>query len=74
MSIFTPILNTPEVGILGIGATTSRLVLTEQKEVAEIQELPLSLTIDHQVIDGAPAAAFLGKVCDYLENPYMLLV
>lgn len=71
---FTPVLNTPEVGILGIGATTSRLVLTEQKEVAEIQELPLSLTIDHQVIDGAPAAAFLGKVCDYLENPYMLLV
>ena len=71
---FTPILNTPEVGILGIGSTASKLVFNEAKEVTEIQELPLSLTFDHQVIDGSPAADFLGRIIYYLENPYLLVV
>lgn len=71
---FTPILNTPEVGILGIGATSSKLMFNEEKEVVEVQELPLSLTFDHQVIDGSPAAEFLSQVVYYLKNPYLLVV
>lgn len=71
---FTPILNTPEVGILGIGALTSKLVFNAEKEVVEQQELPLSLTFDHQVIDGAPAAAFLQSINKYLESPYSLIL
>jgi pyruvate dehydrogenase E2 component (dihydrolipoamide acetyltransferase) len=71
---FTPILNTPEVGVLGVGTVTSKLVFNSEKEVVEQQELPLSLTFDHQVIDGAPAAAYLQSISEYLENPYRLLL
>lgn len=70
---FTPILNTPEVGILGVGATTTKLVLSKKGKVKEQQELPLSLTFDHQVVDGAPAGQFLQSICHYLENPYKLV-
>lgn len=70
---FTPILNTPEVGILGMGTLMSELALVEG-QVVEKQKLPLSLTFDHQVIDGAPAADFLAKVIHYLEHPYALVL
>lgn len=70
---FTPILNTPEIGILGVGTIDSKLVFSDNKEIVEQQELPLSLTFDHQVVDGAPAAEFLQRICYYLENPYLLL-
>lgn len=70
---FTPILNTPEIGILGVGAIDSKLAFSDNKEIIEKQELPLSLTFDHQVVDGAPAAEFLQRICHYLENPYLLI-
>ena len=71
---FTPVLNTPEVGILGVGSSSSKLIFNEAKTIEEIYELPLSLTFDHQVVDGAPAAEFLGTIAHYLENPYLLVV
>ncbi|MGN1402524.1 MAG: dihydrolipoamide acetyltransferase family protein [Bacillus sp. (in: firmicutes)] len=70
---FTPILNKPEIAILGVGAIDSKLAFNEHKEIIEKQELPLSLTFDHQVVDGAPAAEFLQQICHYFENPYLLL-
>lgn len=70
---FTPILNTPEVGILGVGTLMSELAL-EDGQVVQKQKLPLSLTFDHQVIDGAPAADFLARVIFYLEHPYALVL
>lgn len=70
---FTPILNTPEVGILGVGAMTAKLVFNKKGKVKEQQELPLSLTFDHQVVDGAPAGEFLQTICENLENPYKLI-
>lgn len=70
---FTPILNTPEVGILGVGAIQKELAL-ENGEVVEKLKLPLSLTYDHQIIDGAPAAEFLSKIANYLQEPYRLLL
>ena len=48
---FTPILNAPEVAILGVGAIQKALTLDENGQVAEKQFLPLSLTFDHQVLD-----------------------
>jgi len=70
---FTPILNTPEIGILGVGAIGKELAL-EAGEVVEKLKLPLSLTFDHQIIDGEPAAAFLEKIIAYLEDPYSLFL
>jgi pyruvate dehydrogenase E2 component (dihydrolipoamide acetyltransferase) len=55
---FTPILNAPQVAILGIGNINLKPV-DRDGEVAFVPHLSLSLTIDHQVVDGAPAARFL---------------
>lgn len=71
---FTPIVNTPEVGILGVGALGERLYLDKEGQIKVAKELPLSLTFDHQIVDGAPAAKFLSILVSYLENPYRLLV
>lgn len=69
---FTPILNPPETGILGVGAVRDTPVFIGD-ELVRRSMLPLSLTFDHRVLDGAPAAAFLAAVKRYLEEPYSLL-
>jgi pyruvate dehydrogenase E2 component (dihydrolipoamide acetyltransferase) len=71
---FTPILNTPESGILGVGSLQDKLTLNEEGQVTMSKELPLSLTFDHQIIDGAPAAEFLARIAYYLEKPYTLIL
>lgn len=73
VEFFTPILNHPEVGILGVGGFMKELTLVAG-EVQEVIKLPLSLTFDHQIIDGYPAAEFLKSISDYLGQPYTLLV
>ncbi|SDM74196.1 pyruvate dehydrogenase E2 component (dihydrolipoamide acetyltransferase) [Fictibacillus solisalsi] len=70
---FTPILNPPEAGILGVGAAEYQPVYRgESLERRSI--LPLSLTFDHRLVDGAPAAVFLKVIKDYLEEPFSMLV
>lgn len=71
---FTPVLNTPEVGILGVGALTRQLSLSEDGKVLQSPHLPLSLTFDHQVIDGQQAAQFLEKIAQHLQAPYDLVL
>lgn len=71
---FTPILNTPETGILGLGSLQKTVKLASDGTVYESSELPLSLTFDHRIVDGAPAADFLGTLANYLENPYRLVL
>ena len=67
---FTPVLNTPEVAILGVGGIVLKPKRLESGEVDYADFLPLSLTIDHQAIDGAPAARFLQTLVSHLEqNP-----
>lgn len=68
---FTPIINPPEVAVLGIGRIVERAV-REQQGIAWRQMLTLSLTFDHRAVDGAPAAAFLQAVRDSLEHPVAL--
>lgn len=65
---FTPVLNAPEVAILGVGGIVLKPKRTENGEVEYVDTLPLSLTIDHQAVDGAPAARFLQTLVDRLEN------
>lgn len=66
---FTPVINYPETAILGIGAIRSVPVVLEGDRIGVGQELVLSLTFDHQTIDGAPAARFLQDLIHAVENP-----
>lgn len=69
---FTPILNPPQVALLGIGRIKQEPVVVDQQiEIAPV--LNLSLTIDHQVIDGAPGAAFLKDLENFLCHPELLV-
>ncbi|MEI5891963.1 2-oxo acid dehydrogenase subunit E2 [Bacillus cereus] len=70
---FTPVLNTPETGILGVGAI-EHVPVYKGKKLRKGSMLPLSLTFDHRVLDGAPAAAFLRTIKDYLEEPVTILL
>lgn len=71
---FTPIINSPEIGILGVGTMVKELALDEEDNVVQEMKLGLSLTFDHQIIDGSPAADFLALIVNYLEDPYRLLL
>ncbi|MGS0402944.1 dihydrolipoamide acetyltransferase family protein [Bacillus paranthracis] len=70
---FTPVLNTPETGILGVGAI-EHVPVYKGKKIKKGSMLPLSLTFDHRVLDGAPAAAFLRTIKRYLEEPVTILL
>jgi pyruvate dehydrogenase E2 component (dihydrolipoamide acetyltransferase) len=65
---FTPVLNAPEVAILGVGGIVLKPKRSEEGSVEYVDTLPLSLTIDHQAVDGAPAARFLQTLVERLEN------
>ncbi|MFC7325800.1 2-oxo acid dehydrogenase subunit E2 [Halorubrum rutilum] len=72
----TPIINYPETAILGLGAIEERPVVRERdgtSEVVPAPTLPLSLSIDHRVVDGAVAAEFANTVMEHLETPLLLL-
>ena len=68
----TPIINYPEVGILGVGRAKER-VLTKDGAFYAGKVLPLSLSCDHRVVDGAEGAKFLRSVIELLENPEDLI-
>ncbi len=70
---FTPIINPPECAILGVGRILKKPVVYND-EITIRSMLALSLTFDHRVVDGAPAAQFLQTVSQYIQNPYLLLV
>jgi pyruvate dehydrogenase E2 component (dihydrolipoamide acetyltransferase) len=70
---FTPVINVPECAILGIGAIRREAVPVEDRFDAR-EVMTLSLTFDHRVLDGAPAARFLATLRGYLENPAAKLV
>jgi pyruvate dehydrogenase E2 component (dihydrolipoamide acetyltransferase) len=70
---FTPIINPPNVAILGVGTIRDDTAWDGDRPRLT-RRMTLSLTIDHRAVDGAPGAAFLGTVRDLLEAPYRLLV
>jgi pyruvate dehydrogenase E2 component (dihydrolipoamide acetyltransferase) len=70
---FTPIVNSPEVAILGVSRSEMIPVYKENRLIPRLM-LPLSLSYDHRIIDGADAARFLRWVCEALEQPLKLLM
>jgi pyruvate dehydrogenase E2 component (dihydrolipoamide acetyltransferase) len=72
---FNPIINAPEVAILGVGGMYEQLVQDATSgEISNQFKINLNLSFDHRVIDGAPAAAFLSQIVTLLENPLGLLL
>jgi pyruvate dehydrogenase E2 component (dihydrolipoamide acetyltransferase) len=65
---FTPIINCPECAILGVGRIAKRPAVVGDAIVARDQ-VTLSLTFDHRIVDGAPAARFLQTLVQMIESP-----
>jgi pyruvate dehydrogenase E2 component (dihydrolipoamide acetyltransferase) len=71
---FTPIINYPETAILGLGAILREPVALEDGTLTSRQQMTLSLTFDHRILDGAPAARFLQTLRQRIESPVAWLI
>lgn len=71
---FTPVINYPEVAILGVGSIRKTPVVTNDDRIVVSHEITFSLTVDHRAIDGAPAARFLQDLKRAVENPAAILL
>ncbi len=69
---FTPIINPPECAILGVGRINRQAVAIGEN-IAIRQMVWLSLSFDHRLVDGAPAARFLRRVVQLVEGPHLLM-
>ena len=72
--ISTPIINHPQVGIMGVGKVTKRPVYDAAGNIRPADIVYLSFSFDHRVVDGAIGAAFGNAVTKYLQNPAALLL
>ena len=72
MDGFTPVLNPPETGILGVGRVLEKPAVYEG-EITIRHMMTLSLTFDHRVVDGAPAMTFLNDLTRYLAQPMLIM-
>lgn len=70
----TPIINYPEVAILGIGKITRKPCCVEGDTIKIGNVLPLSLGVDHRIIDGADAGRFINRVKELLASPTLLML
>ncbi|MDQ2785791.1 MAG: 2-oxo acid dehydrogenase subunit E2, partial [Chloroflexota bacterium] len=72
---FTPIINLPECAILGIGRIVARpVVIDEEAETVAVRKMvALSLTFDHRVVDGVPAARFVKRITQFIAQPLVWL-
>ncbi|MFG0258678.1 MAG: dihydrolipoamide acetyltransferase family protein [Phycisphaerales bacterium JB043] len=71
---FNAIINPPNVAILAVGGAVKKPVVNDSGDIVVGHEMQMTLSSDHRVIDGAMAAAYLGTVKSYLENPATILV
>ena len=68
-----PVINYPQAAILGIGRTLKKpIVVDESIEIGNV--LPLSMSVDHRIVDGGEAVRFLNLVMQYLNDPISLLL
>jgi pyruvate dehydrogenase E2 component (dihydrolipoamide acetyltransferase) len=70
----TPIINSPEVAVLLVGRSRKLPVVTEEDKIEIRLMMPLSISYDHRLVDGAAAARFLNEVINYLKVPGRLLL
>ena len=68
---FTPIVNSPEAAILGLSRSMMEPVYVNNEFVPRLM-LPLSLSYDHRLIDGADGARFLRWVCEAIQQPFLM--
>lgn len=68
VEMFTPIINPPQTGILGVCGITQRVRAGEDGQAVLYPAMGLSLTVDHRIVDGAPAAYFMRALCGNLER------
>lgn len=68
---FTPLINPPQIAILGTGRIREAPA-AYRGQLALRQLLVLSLTFDHRLVDGAPAALFLDEVAEFIEKPHRI--
>jgi pyruvate dehydrogenase E2 component (dihydrolipoamide acetyltransferase) len=73
---FTPIINLPQCAILGVGRIVARPVVVDEttEQVAVRKMVALSLTFDHRLVDGAPAARFLQRIKQFVERTTLWLI
>ena len=72
IDLFTPIINQPQSAILGLGKLDRKVKVIDEDKIAIRWVMNLCLVFDHRVIDGAPAARFLGRMREILEDPNQL--
>ncbi|MBE7083115.1 MAG: 2-oxo acid dehydrogenase subunit E2 [Clostridiales bacterium] len=65
---FTPVVNPPQTGILGVNTLETRIKLGKEGEIIPYTAMALSLSYDHRALDGAPASKFLKELKEFLEN------
>ena len=70
---FTPVINPPQTGILGVCGTTDRVRKAADGGIELYPAMGLSLTFDHRAVDGTPASRFLQELCKNLTNFTTLL-
>jgi pyruvate dehydrogenase E2 component (dihydrolipoamide acetyltransferase) len=71
---FTPLINLPECCALGVGRIVRKPVVIDENDTVAVRPmLTLSLVFDHRVIDGAPAARFLDRIAQLIQDPLLLL-
>ncbi|MEF8844434.1 MAG: dihydrolipoamide acetyltransferase family protein [Bacteroidales bacterium] len=69
-----PVINYPQAGILGIGRIVKKPVVNENDEVVPGHMLPLSVSVDHRIVDGGEVSRFLNTLMNYLEDPVTLIM
>ncbi|MFQ5494426.1 MAG: 2-oxo acid dehydrogenase subunit E2, partial [Phycisphaerae bacterium] len=72
--VSTPVINYPEVAILGLGRSHKVPVFTSDDELSAALMLPINLSFDHRATDGADTARFAGEIISYLETPEKFLL
>ena len=69
-----PVINYPQAGILGIGRILKKPIVNEKDEVVPGNILPLSLSVDHRIVDGGEVSRFLNTMMEYLGDPVTLVM
>jgi pyruvate/2-oxoglutarate dehydrogenase complex dihydrolipoamide acyltransferase (E2) component len=72
IDFFTPIIRPPESAILGVGRIMKKPIVKKDTLISE-SRVSLSLTFDHRIVDGAPAARFLKTIKDMIEDPVLMI-
>ncbi|WP_136592126.1 2-oxo acid dehydrogenase subunit E2 [Salinigranum halophilum] len=71
---FDPVINPPQVAILGVNTIKDEVVPIGDDEVGVRKRISFDLSFDHRIVDGADAARFLGSLVEHVENPWPLVI